>query len=90
VRDSSSLGVQGISGRVKSVYTADAMTINFAHLSQTVDDVASFDTSAVSNFTGLQISGFLGANILRVLAIHIDYRDGLVKFDYDPAHRNRN
>ncbi len=90
VRDSSSLGVQGISGRVNKVYTADAITFNFAHLSQTVEDVASFDTSSISNFTGLQISGFLGANTLRVLAIHIDYRDGLVKFDQDPARRHRN
>jgi hypothetical protein len=32
----------------------------------------------------MEISGFLGANTLDQLTIHIDYRDGLVKFDYDP------
>jgi hypothetical protein len=34
----------------------------------------------------MEISGFLGASTLNLLTIHIDYRDGLVKFDYD---RNR-
>jgi len=33
---------------------------------------------------GLGISGILGADILEELTIHIDYRDGLVKFEYDP------
>jgi hypothetical protein len=32
----------------------------------------------------MEISGFLGANTLNQMTIHIDYRDGLVKFEYDP------
>jgi hypothetical protein len=32
----------------------------------------------------MEISGLLGATTLDLLTIHIDYRDGLVKFDYDP------
>ena len=43
-----------------------------------------FDTSRISKNVGMEISGFIGARTLRLLTIHIDYRDGLVKFDYDP------
>jgi hypothetical protein len=32
----------------------------------------------------LEISGIIGDATLRGLTIHIDYRDGLVKLDYDP------
>jgi len=76
--------VRGISGDVNKVYSADEVTFEFAHLSQKVRDVVAFDTSKVSKHVGMQISGFIGANTLRLLTIHIDYRDGLVKFDYDP------
>lgn len=76
--------VKGISGNVEKVYSADEVTFNFAHLSQKVHGVVAFDTSKISKHVGMEISGFLGANTLNLLTIHIDYRDGLVKFDYDP------
>jgi hypothetical protein len=31
------------------------------------------------------VSGLIGANTLAQPTMHIDYRDGLVKFDYDPS-----
>jgi hypothetical protein len=76
--------VKGISGKVQQVYTTGDITFTFAHLSQRADSVVSFDTSKISKNAGLEISGFIGANTLYLLTIHIDYRDGLVKFDYDP------
>lgn len=76
--------VQGISGAVSNLYSADDVTFQFAQLSQKVSDVVAFDTSHVSKSTNMEISGFLGATTLNLLTIHIDYRDGLVKFDYDP------
>jgi hypothetical protein len=76
--------VKGINGEVKNVYSADEVTFNFAHLSQKAHDVVAFDTSRISKNVGMEISGFLGATTLNLLAIHIDYRDGLVKFDYNP------
>jgi len=69
---------------VEKVYSADDVTFHFAQLSQRARDVASFDTSRISKSEGMEISGFLGATTLGQLTIHIDYRDGLVKFDYDP------
>jgi len=32
----------------------------------------------------MEISGFFGANTFQLLTMHIDYRDGLVKFEYIP------
>jgi predicted aspartyl protease len=76
--------VKGINGEVKNVYWADSVTFRFAQLSQTVPNVVSFDTSGISRGTKMEISGLIGATALNLLTIHIDYRDGLVKFDYDP------
>jgi predicted aspartyl protease len=84
VHGDSSMNVKGISGKVEKVYYASDVTFRFAHLSQRAQGVVAFDTSNISKNTGMDISGFLGATTLNLLTIHIDYRDGLVKFDYDP------
>jgi hypothetical protein len=76
--------VVGLSGKVKDVYSADKITFRFAQLTQKVTDVLSIDTSRISKSMGMEISGFPGRNTLSQLTMHIDYRDGLVKFDYDP------
>jgi hypothetical protein len=78
------LHVHGISGQVEKVYTADDVTFQFAHLSQKAHEVVCIDTSKISKNVKMEISGLLGATTLDLLTIHIDYRDGLVKFDYDP------
>lgn len=82
--------VKGLSGEVNKVYSTDDITFKFAHLSQRADGVYAFDTSHISKNTGMEISGFIGANTLKLLTIHIDYRDGLVKFDYNPNRGYRN
>ena len=82
--------VRGLSGEVNKVYSTDDITFKFAHLSQRADGVYAFDTSHISKNTGMEISGFIGANTLKLLTIHIDYRDGLVKFDYNPNRGYRN
>jgi predicted aspartyl protease len=76
--------VMGLSGKVKDLYSAHKITFQFAQLYQEARDVVSFDTSRISKGVGMEISGFLGATTLEQLTMHIDYRDGLVKFDYDP------
>jgi predicted aspartyl protease len=82
--ESSGMEVHGIGGKVEKLYSADKITFHFANLSQETEGAIAFDTSKISKSVGLEISGFLGATTLRQLTIHIDYRDGLVKFDYDP------
>jgi hypothetical protein len=36
---------------------------------------------------GTEISGFLGYDMLRQLELKLDYRDGLVEFEYDRKRR---
>jgi tetratricopeptide (TPR) repeat protein len=84
VHSEDQIKVHGISGEVEKVYTADDITFRFANLSQKGRNVVSFDTSRVSKNSGMEVSGFIGATTLGQLTVRIDYRDGLVKFDYDP------
>ena len=76
--------VKGISGSVANVYRADQATLVFGHFSQKNQNIVSFDLSKMSHNTGTEVSGILGFELLRMLQIKIDYRDGLVDFRYDP------
>ncbi len=78
--------IVGISGEVKKVYETGKFRIEFGHLYQKVDSMTSIDTTRLSHQTGVEVSGFLGAPILFRLTLHIDYRDNLIQFDYDPNH----
>jgi len=71
-------------GPAQKVLEADEITFNFARLSQKVNGVMSVDTSWLSKAAGTEISGFIGANTFSLLVMRIDFRDGLVKFDYVP------
>jgi hypothetical protein len=77
------LRIRGLNGEVNKVYSAKA-TLRFAHLQQPGMDVVTFDLSPESRRVGTEVSGFLGFAMLRVLEIKLDYRDGLVDFEYDP------
>jgi len=68
-------------GKIK---IADEIIYNFAHMSQKVNGVVTADTSAESKDVGMEISGDFGANTFKLLIMRIDYRDGLVKFEYIP------
>lgn len=89
INGDSPVDVQGLSGNVKRTYSVSDIVFHFADISQKVSDVVSFDTSKFSKDAGMEISGFIGATTLRQLTIHIDYRDGLVKFDSDPKRGYR-
>lgn len=84
VRDDYNTVMQGLNGDVKSTYSADSVTFRFANLSQKMTGALVFDMSMMSRALGMEISGLLGASTLNQVTMHIDYRDGLVKFDYDP------
>ena len=85
VKRNSDVRIGGISGEVDKVYETGKFTFYFARLKQTVDAMTSIDTTKISHDDGVEVSGFLGAPVLQMLAVHIDYRDNLMKFDYTPA-----
>ena len=83
VHGDGNITVSGVTGKVNKVFTADKIEFKFANLRQTVNDVIAFESPSISRNTGLEIAGFIGATALGQVTMSIDYRDGLVKFDYD-------
>lgn len=80
--DNSPMWIEGESGRVADVYRAEKVDIQFAHFHQPNVNAVTFDMSNISHSVGTEISGTLGFNLLSMLDIKIDYRDGLVDFVY--------
>jgi predicted aspartyl protease len=81
--------IEGISGRVNKVYSANKAVLQFGHLKQENQDMTAFDTTALSDNAGTEISGFLGFSMLYMLDIKIDYRDALVDFQFDKKRYGR-
>jgi hypothetical protein len=75
--------VKGLNGEVKNVFSGDDITLTFGSLRQRNLDIVAFDTSVISDSIGTEVSGILGFAMLRMLDIKIDYRDGLVEFNFD-------
>ncbi len=73
------------SGPVPS-YSGDKIVFRFAHLQQEKGNVLSYATSRFSKSLGTEISGFISFDMLGVLVVKIDYRDGLMDFQYS-AHQ---
>jgi tetratricopeptide (TPR) repeat protein len=76
--------IRGVSGTVAKVYRADKATLRFSRFSKDDQDVVTFDLSNLCRDTGTEVSGILGFEVLGMLHVKIDYRDGLVDFTYDP------
>ena len=77
--------VKGLSGDVGNVYRASQATLVFGHLAQKNQNMVTFDLSNMSRHLGTEVSGLLGFDLLHMLQVKIDYRDGLVDFAYDPS-----
>jgi hypothetical protein len=84
VRGDPDMIVKGISGSVKNVYSADKAVLQFGHLRQENQDLMAFDLTSISQSAGTEVSGILGFTLLHLLDLKIDYRDGLVDFEYKP------
>lgn len=83
VRDSN-LTVKGINGSVKEVFTADKAVLEFSRFRHAYQDIATFDVHGISKDLGTEVSGFIGFATLKTMKMTIDYRDGLVEFEYKP------
>jgi predicted aspartyl protease len=80
----SNVRVSGVSGFVKNVYTTDKARLQFSHFRFPEDEMITFDVPAIDKDLGTEVSGFIGFTSLRDMKVSIDYRDGLVNFDYKP------
>ncbi len=74
------------SGPAAQVYR-DNFGFQFSGLSvkQKTGSVLAFEPTAIDHNTGMDIAGVLGFDMLGTLTLHLDYRDGLVKFDVPGA-----
>jgi tetratricopeptide (TPR) repeat protein len=73
--------VRTVSGATLQIYR-DSFNLQFANLSlDRQSHILEFDPSAIDQNAGMEVAGMLGFDILHSLVMHIDYRDGLVKFD---------
>ena len=77
--------LKGLSGNVSDVYRAEKATLVFGHFAQKNQEMVTFDLSTFSRQLGTEVSGILGFDLLHMLQVKIDYRDGLVDFAYDPS-----
>jgi len=82
VRGEDLVKMKGLSGNVKNVYTADRAVLEFGGYRQNNFDIIAFDLSKMSRSFGTEVSGVLGFPALQLFVMKIDYRDGLVRFDY--------
>jgi len=76
--------VSGLNGEVNKVYSSDKAALTFGHFRQTNEGMITLDLSTISRHTGTEVSGFLGFTMLRRMELKLDYRDGLIDFEYDP------
>ncbi|HKT52775.1 MAG TPA: aspartyl protease family protein [Candidatus Angelobacter sp.] len=81
---SSNIPVNGMSGSVSNVFTADQTVLQFSRFVQPHENIITFDLHGPSKDLGTEISGLIGFATLKKMTITIDYRDGMVGFDYKP------
>ncbi len=73
--------MQIASGPPAQVYR-DSFDFQFANLSlPRQNHVIQWDLSAIDHNAGFEVAGMLGFDMLHSLTMHLDYRDGLVKFE---------
>lgn len=78
--------VTGMSGNAKQVYSSDKASLRFGHFEQPNNYAITLDLSAMNRQNGTEVSGFLGFQVLQLLEVKLDYRDGLVDFEYSHKH----
>lgn len=76
------LHVTGVSGSVKSVFEADKAELQFAHFRQHNLGLVAFDLNNSPEHQDFRMAGILGIPVLSMFRLTIDYRNGLVNFDY--------
>jgi tetratricopeptide (TPR) repeat protein len=75
--------IKGVQGKVQKVFSADDLTLQFAGFRQMNQRLIAHPLGTINE---IQFSGLLGLPILRWFTLHIDYRDGLVGFEYHEPH----
>ncbi len=74
--------VRGVSGEVNSVFEADKAELQFSHFQQSNLGLIAFNLNNQPEHQEVRMAGVLGMPVLVMFRLTIDYRNGLVNFDY--------
>jgi hypothetical protein len=75
--------LKGISGRVKDVFEANKAVIEFAGYRQDNLGMMVWDLNNSGKHQEVRLAGVLGMPVLDLFRLTLDYRNGVVKFDYN-------
>ncbi len=76
------LAMKGVQGRTSNGSVANQVTLTFAGIRQEDAGLLAIDLGHVSEDMGTQFGGVLGFPTLNQLALTIDYREGIVRFEH--------
>ena len=74
--------VKGLSGKANKVWEADDILLQFAHFRQRNLGMVVADLNNSGRPVQVRMSGIFGLPVLAMFRLTLDYRNGLVKFDY--------
>jgi len=80
--------VRGALAKMDSNITMNNVHLTFADTAWNEPLMGTYNVTAFTDDTGMEISGLVGLKTLSGMTIHIDYRDGLIKFDSDPKRKS--
>jgi len=86
VKSNGGMRITGINGQVSDVFQTGSLFLQFAGFRQSSPGISSFNMLDQSRLVGTEVSGLLGLPVLALFTLTIDYRDGLVNFEYAGAH----
>lgn len=82
VYGNSYMHIHGISGEVNKVFEAENATLEFATFRQQNLGLTAVNLNNSPEHIPVRVSGIFGFPLLNLFRLTIDYRNGLVKFDY--------
>jgi hypothetical protein len=74
--------VKGVSGKVKDVFEADKAELTFGRFRQRNLGLIAFNLNNSGEHQEVRMGGLLGFPVLILFRLSLDYRNGLVDFDY--------
>ncbi|HVW09972.1 MAG TPA: aspartyl protease family protein [Bryobacteraceae bacterium] len=81
-RAAAGVDLKGVQGTVTGLDKARFVTLTFAGMRQKNAAMLTMDMESLSDDFGAQFGGILGMPILNQLAMTIDYRAGIVRFEH--------
>ncbi len=86
IRGNDYASVTGVSGSVKKVFEADKAELQFSHFLRDDPRLMSIDLNHQGH-EEVRMDGILGQSLLQFFRLTLDYRNGLVDFEYVPDAR---